>query len=221
MMELSQEQINTFVIAAHHDFDAVKTQLAAQPALLNENAEWFETPIQAAAHTGQRAIAEYLLEQGAPLDICTASMLGRAADVRAMLAEAPDLIGANGAHHIPLMYFAAIGASIEIAQLLVDAGADINVGVGGNTALHGAAGFGRTEMVKWLLGHGADPAATDYNGKTPLEIAHQTGHTAAAELIGQAITVYEAILDAEDAAAEKAASSVDALNADAPTKDDV
>jgi len=197
-MELSQETINGFVIAAHHDLEKVQQLLAEHPALLNENADWVETPIQAAAHTGQRAIVEYLLEQGAPLDICTAALLGRLEDVRGMLTDDADLVQATGAHNIPLMYFAAIGGSTGTATALADAGADINAGVGGNTALHGAAGFGQTEMVGWLLGRGADPGATDFNGKLPLEIAQQTGHDAAAVLIEQAMTVYEAVMDAED-----------------------
>ncbi len=39
------------------------------------------TAIQAAAHTGQRAIAEYLLAKGARLEVCTAAMLGDVAEV--------------------------------------------------------------------------------------------------------------------------------------------
>ena len=79
--QLSQEQVDEFVVASHHDFDKVKEMLAEKPALLDENATWMETPIQAAAHVGNRPIAEYLLEQGAPLDICTAAMLGLEAEV--------------------------------------------------------------------------------------------------------------------------------------------
>ena len=43
------------------------------------DAEWArfnETAIQAATQTGQRDIAEYLISQGAPVDICAAAMLG-------------------------------------------------------------------------------------------------------------------------------------------------
>ncbi|HUP26839.1 MAG TPA: ankyrin repeat domain-containing protein, partial [Chloroflexia bacterium] len=39
------------------------------------------------------------------------------------------------------------------------------------TALHGAAMFGLVEMARWLLEHGANPNAQDYEGKTPLKIA--------------------------------------------------
>lgn len=184
--ELSQEQIDQFVVAAHHDLAAVKDMLAAQPQLLNENAEWVETAIQAAAHVGSREIAEYLLAQGAPLDICTAAVLGRAEDVAALLAESPELAGATGSHNIPVLYYAAIGGYTEIAQMLIDAGADINAGAGGNTALHGAAGFGRVEMVRWLLDRGANPYEYDHEGRMPLDVAVATGHEQIAEMLRQA-----------------------------------
>jgi ankyrin repeat protein len=181
--QLSQEQIDEFVVASHHDFDKVQQMLAEHPALLNENATWVETPIQAAAHVGNRPIVEYLLEQGAPLDICTAAMLGREDDVAALLEEDPGLSEAVGAHHIPVMYYPAISGNISIAERLLAAGADVNAGEGGNTPLHGAAVFGQAEMVRWLLDHDANPYALDFNGKTPIEVAQANGHTMVVEML--------------------------------------
>jgi len=183
MSELGQDTINTFVIAAHHDLPKVQEMLAENPDLLNESAEWFETPIQAAAHVGNREIADYLLDQGAWLDICTAAMMGMESDVAEMLEENPMLSGANGAHNIPVMFYPAISGSIPIAQRLLDAGADINAGEGGNTALHAAAGFGQLEMAQWLLDHGANPYANDFNGKLPIDLAEDKGYTAIADLL--------------------------------------
>ena len=180
---LPQEAIDEFVVASHHDLPRVQELLAETPALLNENATWVETPIQAAAHVGNRPIAEFLLGEGAPLDICTAAMLGRVDDVRALITENPELSGATGAHNIPLMFFAAISNNGEIAQMLFDAGANVNAGEGGNTPLHGAAMFGLTDMVRWLLDHDANPYAVDYEGKTPLERAQANGHTSVVALL--------------------------------------
>jgi hypothetical protein len=75
------ETVREFVTAGHGDLEKVKQMLADQPAVLNLSYDWNpggpETALQAAAHVGSRAVAEYLLDQGAPLDICTAAMLGR------------------------------------------------------------------------------------------------------------------------------------------------
>lgn len=181
--ELAQEAINNFVIAAHHDLAQVKKSLAEQPDLLNENADWVETPIQAAAHMANRDIMDYLLAEGAPLDICTAAVLGRADDVRAMLADDPGLAEATGAHNIPVMYFAAIVGNEDIAQILLDAGAAINSPDGSNSPLHGAAIFGQPKLVKWLLDHDANPYTVDFEGKTPLERAEANGHEEVAALL--------------------------------------
>lgn len=180
---LPQDVIDEFVVAAHHDLPRVQELLAEQPDLLNENATWIETALQAAAHVGNRPIAEYLLSQGAPLDICTAAMLGRSDDVRAQLADEPELAHANGAHNIPVLFYPAISGNLAILDLLYAAGADVNVDEGVNSPLHGAAIFGQTEAVRWLLDHDANPYAVDYEGKTPLDRAEENGHAEAAALL--------------------------------------
>ena len=181
--KLDQERIDELVVAAHHDLDKVQQILADSPQLLEENASWMETPVQAAAHVGNRTIAQYLLGLGARLDICTAAMLGYDAEVDAMLADNPALIGATGAHDIPLMYFPAISGNLTIAEKLLNVGADLNAGEGGNTPLHGAAGFGQAEMARWLLDNGANPYALDFNGKTPVELAQANGHSVVVEML--------------------------------------
>jgi ankyrin repeat protein len=81
------------------------------------------------------------------------------------------------------MYFPAIRGYQEIAALLLEKGAEINAGAGGNTALHGAVLFGQVEMVRWLLDHGAEPALTDYNGKMALELARENGQSTMIKLL--------------------------------------
>lgn len=180
---LAQETIDQFVIAAHHDRRKVEYMLAEDPRLLNESATWNETAIAAAAHTGSRDIAEFLLSQGAPLDICSAAMLGRREDVLVFLAQDADLINATGAHDIPLLFHAAISQDEGMVPLLVERGADVDAGLDKNTALHGAAGFGRVEVARYLIEHDANFDAHDHDGRTPLDVAEATGHEAVAELL--------------------------------------
>jgi ankyrin repeat protein len=173
---LSQNLINDFVIAAHHDFPKVQEMLAEEPALLNESAEWLETAVQAASHVNRPDIIAFLLNRGAPLDICTAAVLGMEDDVSSLLIEFPDLVEATGAHNLPVVYFPAIAGHLDILNLLVTAGADVSAGDGGNTALHGAVAFDQVNIVRWLLANDANPYARDYEGRLPIDLANEQGN---------------------------------------------
>jgi ankyrin repeat protein len=182
----TEEVIRDVVLNAHGNFPRVKELIEADPRLLNVSAPWDETPLQAASHMGNRTIAEWLLDRGAPLDIFAASMLGQTDDVLRFLADAPDLVRQRGVHGMPILFFPATTGRRDIAELLMERGAEINDGAGGNTALHAAALFDQVEMVEWLLARGADPSATDYEGKTPLQRAEEQGRPRVAEILRQA-----------------------------------
>jgi len=169
----SQEIIDQFVGNAHGNLALVKELLAKYPAMINESASWSETAIQAAAQTGQVEIVNYLLEHGADYDICSAAMLGSLDCIEEFLKEDSSLVGARGAHGIPLLYFPVIHAHLKVAQYLMQHGADPNAASpDGITPLHAAVMFSQPEMVHWLLEHGASPNPT-YDGKTPLAMAEE------------------------------------------------
>jgi uncharacterized protein len=185
--QLSPDQIKAFVMASHGDLDTVKTMLAENPALLNVEYDWgpaggLETGIGAAAHVGNRPIAQFFLAQGAPSNICVAAMLGELEQVRAFLDRDPSLANARGAHGIPVLFHAAMSGNVEIAEMLHARGCK----EGYNHALHSAISFGHAEMVQWLLTHGVTDVNTpDYQNKTPLQRATEMGHTEIAELLRQ------------------------------------
>lgn len=192
---LTQQMVNQFVGAAHGDLNTVKTLLEQYPELVNTVSDQQETAIQAAAHTGQTKIVEFLLERGAPLDICTAALLGRHVDMAAMLVSDPSLANATGAHGIPLMFYTAMGCSIDAAALALRSGAAINAGEGLNTPLHGAVLANEPKVVAWLLDHGADPNLKDYNGKTPLEVSIQYKRTRAEEALRKRLLTIQTKVD--------------------------
>ncbi|MCC6458120.1 MAG: ankyrin repeat domain-containing protein [Caldilineaceae bacterium] len=178
------EEIREFVIAGHGNLDKVKEMLSESPNLLNRSHEWApndtETALQAAAHVGNRDIAEYLLAQGAPLDICTAAMLGRQEDVQRLLQKEKTLINATGAHGIPLMAHVALSGNADLAQLLAQNGAK----TGMSMALSNAVSKGHLEMTRWLLENGApDIEWQNFQGKTALQIATEQGNAEIAELL--------------------------------------
>lgn len=170
------DQLREFVIAGHGNLAEVQRILAEQPQLLNRAYEWgpndTETALQAAAHVGSRPVAEYLLAQGAPLDICTAAMLGREADITQFLAADPTLAQAVGAHGIPLMAHAALSGNVALVEQLWNAGAR----AGASEALSYAVSGGDVELSRWLLENTEpDLAWENFQGKTVLEIARERG----------------------------------------------
>jgi ankyrin repeat protein len=180
---LTQDVIDGFVGVCHGDVARVKEMLAEQPGLVNCVASWGETPIEAAAQMSNRELMEILLSSGAPLEICTAASLGMTEKVRELLDADPSLKDARGAHGIPLLYYPTITGNVALADLVLSRGADVNAGAGGNTALHGAAMMGQTQMAEWLLAHNADPNAADYEGKTALQRAREHSHYGVAEVL--------------------------------------
>ncbi len=178
----SQEEVEAFVLAAHGDLDTVKRLHAREPALRDARWRKFdESALEAASHMGRREIAAYLLDADAPPTIRAAAMLGQTAQVAAFLDEDPALARATGAHGIPALFHAALGGRTEIADLLVAHGD----GDGAGAALHGVVKPGHTAMVVWLLDHGAGVDTPDYEGRTPLRVALDSGHAEIADLLRQ------------------------------------
>jgi ankyrin repeat protein len=179
--ELDQAQVAQFVGAAHGDLDTVKRMLKENPALLNAVWQEFdETAIQAATQTGARDIAEFLIGQGAPVDICTAAMLGDETRVDALLQADPALAHAKGSHGLPVLYFAALSGYDAIAENLVSYGG----GEGKEIALHAAVLSGKAEMVTWLLANGvSDVNMPNDEGKTPLTVALEKGYFEIADML--------------------------------------
>lgn len=98
-------------------------------------------------------------------------MLGHLDCMDYFLKEDPDLVNSRGAYGIPLMYFPVIHAHLEVAEYLLQHGADLNTASpGGITPLHAAVMFNQPQMAEWLLEHGANPNPK-YKGKTPLAMA--------------------------------------------------
>src|SRR5438552_12658165 len=99
--EISPDLVQEFVLSAHGNLTRVKELYEQEPALLNIPwARFDETALAAASHTGRRAIAEYLLDKGAPMTVCAAAMLGMTDKVAEYLRADPSLANARGAHGI-------------------------------------------------------------------------------------------------------------------------
>jgi len=81
--------VEEFVRVAHSDLDRTRKLLEQESELVNATWDWgggdFETALGAAAHMGRKDIANYLLENGARLDLFAAAMLGKFEIVKSAL----------------------------------------------------------------------------------------------------------------------------------------
>lgn len=127
------ELVREMVTVAHFDLQRVKELSDARPSLVKAAWDWgfgdWETPLGAASHMGNRAIAEYLLSQGAPPSLFSAAMLGQLEAVKVVLAAQPGGQRIRGPHSISLLAHARMGGEAahgvsEYLQSLAGADAD-------------------------------------------------------------------------------------------------
>lgn len=124
--------VSEVVGKSHFDETRVKELVKAHPSLVNASWDWgfgdFETALGAASHTGQRGIAEFLLERGARIDIFAAAMLGNTAVVKAFVTTQSGIQRTLGPHGITLLSHAKAGgkpAADTVAYLVSLGDADI------------------------------------------------------------------------------------------------
>jgi ankyrin repeat protein len=176
--------VREFVIAGHGNLEKVRKMLAEKPDLLNAAYAWtetdHETAIQGAAQVGSVPVATYLLEKGAPLEICTAAMLGRKEEVEKRIREDRKNINSTGAHGIPLLPHVAWSGDLELVQYLFRNGAK----TGSSSALHNAVTRGYYDLVVWLV-ENASPHlnSKNFQGKTPLSVAIETKQETLTQLL--------------------------------------
>jgi len=181
---LSNDAVREFVIAGHGNLEKVRKMLEQNPELLNASYAWseteHETAIQGAAQVGSATVATYLLERGAPLEICTAAMLGRRDEVERRISDRSDSINSKGAHGIPLLPHAAWSGDLELVQFLFQNGAK----EGASSALHNAVTRGYHDLVVWLVENAApDLNSKNFQGKTPLSVAIERNQETLAQLL--------------------------------------
>lgn len=118
---LPPELVKEWVGKAHSDLARVKELYLQEPRLLNAAWDWgggdFETALEAAGHVGNREIAEFLLSNGARMNIFCAAMLGELAIVKAVLKAYPALKDSAGPHGLKLKHHAQKGGEQAKAVL--------------------------------------------------------------------------------------------------------
>lgn len=123
--------VKEFVLAGHNDLEKVKSMLNELPNLINVSHDWgngdFEEAIEGASHLGNVDIAEFLIANGARLNLFTLTMLGKEDLVIPVLKHYPNTIQAIGPHGFTLLHHAKVGGNKAqgIYDYLVDNGLNV------------------------------------------------------------------------------------------------
>jgi ankyrin repeat protein len=137
------------------------------------------TPLMEAAFNAQLDVARLLLERGAKLD-------------------ARDDVGFGALHYAVLSPMHEGADAPGMVRLLLERGADPNIGLGEvDTPLHRSVFYAPPEVWQLLLDHGARIDAKNIYGMTPLHFAASYGRAEAVEfLAGQGAPIEDVYLAA-------------------------
>jgi hypothetical protein len=122
--------VREVVGASHANLARVKELVTERPALARVSWDWgygdWESPIDAASHVGNRAIADFLLGHGARPTIFTAAMMGQLAIVKGWVETVPGVQRRRGPHGLTLLHHARAGGAaaadvLKYLEALADA----------------------------------------------------------------------------------------------------
>ena len=115
-----------------------------------------------------------------------------------LIIKYPLQVYCTGGYFVSPLGAALRGGHLKIAQVLYECGADVDVqGYGDYTSLYAASCSGHSEIVQWLLIHGANPNEQGHLVKhewTLLHAAAMSGHVEVSRLLLQ----YKVDIDAHD-----------------------
>lgn len=155
-LKATQIVINHFAEVCHFNFAEAKRIYNQHPDVIHGIASWNELGVEACAHMERPTWTRYFLDQGAPMSLSTALAVNDVKSARRLLEEDKNRIHERGPHDFALMWYPQIaGGHVELAELLLEFGADIDEEKLGTTCLHKAALNGQKDLVAFLIEKGA------------------------------------------------------------------
>jgi len=157
------DEVNLFEAVAAGKFDVVAHLVYTYPDAINYYAEDGFTPLGLACYFGQYEIARFLILKGADVNMAS-----------------------NNGYNVYPIHSAAAGNHTDIAALLIESGANINVRQqAGVTPIHSAAQNGNLELLILLLENNADINIRMEGGKLPADLAREKGFMEIAEALSE------------------------------------
>lgn len=157
------DEVNLFEAVAAGKFDAVAHLVYTYPDAINYYAEDGFTPLGLACYFGQYEIARFLILKGADVNMAS-----------------------NNGYNVYPIHSAAAGNYTDIAALLIESGANINVRQqAGVTPIHSAAQNGNLDLLILLLENNADVNIRMEGGKLPADLAREKGFIEIAEALSE------------------------------------
>ncbi|XP_044499913.1 ankyrin-1-like [Mangifera indica] len=148
------------------------------------------TALHHSAGIGNIELLKYLLSKGVEVDSESDSgtplvwAAGHAQqDAVKVLLEHHANPNAETEDNITPLLSAVAAGSLACLDLLIQAGANVNIVAGGATPLHIAADIGSTEIIESLLKAGADANVVDEDGQKPIQVAAARGNREAVEVL--------------------------------------
>ncbi len=161
MLAARRGDLTIFEASATGDLARVQALLAADAGQANAFAADGFQPLGLAAFFNYPSVARCLVEHGAEVNST-----------------------ARNPQRVMPLHSAAASEALEVAQLLLEHGADASARQAKDfTALHAAAQNGQVEMIELLLAHGAEVNARAANRLTPLGMALRGGRERATEVL--------------------------------------
>jgi len=157
------DEMNLFEAVAAGKFDVVAHLVYTYPDAINYYAEDGFTPLGLACYFGQYEIARFLILKGADVNMAS-----------------------NNGYNVYPIHSASAGNYTDIAALLIESGANINVKQqAGVTPIHSAAQNGNLELLILLLENNADINIRMEGGKLPADLAREKGFIEIAEALSE------------------------------------
>jgi len=183
---MQTETVPLFDAIKKGDQRTIENILKENPELAGARDPGGLSTVLAAVYYGQPAIAQLLIEMGAPLNLFEACAVGRIDIVREIVQAASSTINSWAPDGFQPLGLACFFGYTELVSFLLERGAEVNSpshNLLNVQPINSAVAGQHLEITRMLLEHGADANARQGEGFTPLHGAAQNGQIEMIQLL--------------------------------------